>query len=109
MHEVLNHPQASEILEICVSHAPNMGIDPIPTDGVSLALREDWQSLLETMKSLGTTTVWFTLHGLNAVALTAGIVTEEEVQRWRTSLEQADSNHTFFGSVTQVMVAGCKP
>jgi ubiquinone/menaquinone biosynthesis C-methylase UbiE len=42
------------------------------------------------------------------LALTAGIVTDEEVQRWRTSLEQADSDGVFFGSVIQVMAAGCK-
>lgn len=42
------------------------------------------------------------------LALTEGIVTEEEVQRWRTSLEQADSDGVFFASLNQVMTAGRK-
>ena len=43
------------------------------------------------------------------VALTEGVITAEEVQRWRTSLEQADSAGTFFASVNQVMAVGRKP
>ncbi len=43
------------------------------------------------------------------LALSEGIVTEEELQRWHASLEQADSNGAFFSSVNQVMVVGRKP
>jgi len=43
------------------------------------------------------------------IALTAGIVTVEELQHWRASLEQADASSVFFGSVTQVMAVARKP
>jgi ubiquinone/menaquinone biosynthesis C-methylase UbiE len=43
------------------------------------------------------------------IALTAGILTDEEVHCWRTSLEQADSNGVFFASVNLVMAIGRKP
>ena len=43
------------------------------------------------------------------IALTTGIVTEEEMQRWHADLEQADSHNAFFCSVTMVLVAGRKP
>lgn len=42
-------------------------------------------------------------------ALASGVMTSEELQRWRTSLEEADAEGIFFGSVTQIMVAGRKP
>jgi ubiquinone/menaquinone biosynthesis C-methylase UbiE len=56
----------------------------------------------------------FTRHGVllnetEHIALTAGIVTEEELQRWRASLEQADSDGAFFVSVNQIMAVGRKP
>jgi hypothetical protein len=34
-------------------------------------------------------------------ALAAGRFTAEELRRWRTSLEQADAQGVYFGSVTQ--------
>jgi ubiquinone/menaquinone biosynthesis C-methylase UbiE len=42
-------------------------------------------------------------------ALAAERVTRGELRRWHTSLEEADARGVFFGSVTQTMVAGCKP
>jgi ubiquinone/menaquinone biosynthesis C-methylase UbiE len=42
-------------------------------------------------------------------AVSAGIVTEEEVQRLRASCEQAHASDTFFVGVTQYMVVGRKP
>ncbi|MHC4192432.1 MAG: methyltransferase domain-containing protein [Planctomycetota bacterium] len=41
-------------------------------------------------------------------ALASGVITSEELQRWCTSLEKADAEGVFFGSVTQIMVAGRK-
>ena len=41
-------------------------------------------------------------------ALAAGIVTDDELQRWRTSLERASADDVFFGSLSQVLVAGRK-
>jgi len=47
MHEVLHHPQAAEVLKLFKTYAPDESFEPIPTDGVALARRDDWQSLLE--------------------------------------------------------------
>jgi len=41
-------------------------------------------------------------------ALTAGIITRDELQRWHASLERADSEGVFFGSGSMVLVAGRK-
>ena len=49
------------------------------------------------------------LDSTEALALEAGIITPDELERWRTSLEQADSKGEFFCSVNLVMVAGRKP
>jgi ubiquinone/menaquinone biosynthesis C-methylase UbiE len=43
------------------------------------------------------------------VALETGVITPEELERWRMSLEQADEEGVCFASVTLVMVAGRKP
>jgi SAM-dependent methyltransferase len=42
-------------------------------------------------------------------ALAAGVVTGDELESWRMSLEQADAEGVFFCSVSQVLVAGQKP
>jgi ubiquinone/menaquinone biosynthesis C-methylase UbiE len=42
-------------------------------------------------------------------ALQAGIITQEELRRWRSSLERADADGTFFASASVVLVAGRKP
>jgi ubiquinone/menaquinone biosynthesis C-methylase UbiE len=42
-------------------------------------------------------------------ALSNGIITEEELQRWHKSLEEADAIGAFFGCVNQVLVVGRKP
>ena len=39
-------------------------------------------------------------------AVVAGLVTEDELQRWRASLEQAEADGVFFGSTCGVVVAG---
>jgi len=43
------------------------------------------------------------------IALAEGVVTEDELQRWHTSLEQANSQDVFFASVNQIMAVGRKP
>jgi len=54
-----------------------------------------------------------TLHGLRScitqVALQAGIITNEELERWRMDLGWAGANGVYFGSLNQVMAAGRKP
>lgn len=42
------------------------------------------------------------------IALTTGVVTEAEVQRWHANLEQAASNGTFFSSINLVLAVGRK-
>ncbi len=41
-------------------------------------------------------------------ALAAKIVTTDEIQRWRASLERAEANGTFFAYFCMALVAGCK-
>jgi ubiquinone/menaquinone biosynthesis C-methylase UbiE len=41
-------------------------------------------------------------------AIAAGIITEEELQRWHANLEQADEEGVFFASFTMILVAGRK-
>lgn len=49
------------------------------------------------------------LDMVEKLAVEAGVITPDELERWRTSLEQADSIGAFFGSVPQIMIAGRKP
>lgn len=42
-------------------------------------------------------------------ALAASLLTEEELQRWRQSLEEAESSDTFFAHLLCVLVAGRNP
>ncbi len=41
-------------------------------------------------------------------AIDAGIITEEELQRWHANLEKADEEGVFFASFTMILVAGRK-
>jgi ubiquinone/menaquinone biosynthesis C-methylase UbiE len=49
------------------------------------------------------------LDVLEADALAADVITEEELHRWRQSLEQAQAEGAFYGHVTGVLVAGRNP
>ena len=49
------------------------------------------------------------LSQVERIALEAGVVTEQEVRRLRTQMEQADVQGTFFGCANQMLVAGRKP
>jgi hypothetical protein len=49
------------------------------------------------------------LDRLERDALAAEVVTEEELDRWHRSLELADAQGVYFGSINQVLVAGRKP
>jgi hypothetical protein len=42
-------------------------------------------------------------------ALAMGVVTADGLQRWHTSLEEADAKGIYYSSVDQVMVSGRKP
>lgn len=71
MHEVLAHPQAAEVIRLFKAvTSPERFADsfhPTPTTGVPLAVREDWQALLEAVCGLGITTTWVTFHGAGHV------------------------------------------
>lgn len=41
-------------------------------------------------------------------ALSAGVITDDELQRWRESLERADAEGVFFGTGCMMLVAGRK-
>ncbi|HEY0604053.1 MAG TPA: methyltransferase domain-containing protein [Herpetosiphonaceae bacterium] len=42
-------------------------------------------------------------------ALTAGLITEVELERWQSSLHQAAAENIFFGSVSMIIASGRKP
>ena len=66
MHEVAAHPQASQIMRL-FHDLWNLVEEPVPTTGVPLAMRDDWREFLETLLSLGTSTLWFALHGAGEI------------------------------------------
>ncbi len=49
------------------------------------------------------------MERVESEALAVGIITAEELERWRRSLEQVDADGLFFASVSSVLVAGRKP
>jgi ubiquinone/menaquinone biosynthesis C-methylase UbiE len=49
------------------------------------------------------------LEDCEAKALAAGVVTEEELRRWRRSLEQAEGEGVFFCSLMMTLAAGRRP
>jgi hypothetical protein len=66
MHEFAAHPQAGHVMRL-FHDLWNVVEEPIPTTGVPLATRDDWRELLETLLSLGTSTLWFAFHGASEV------------------------------------------
>lgn len=51
----------------------------------------------------------FCLDKVEKEAIEAGVVSEQEIVRWRRSLEDADRKRCFFSSASLVMVSGRKP
>jgi ubiquinone/menaquinone biosynthesis C-methylase UbiE len=70
----------------------DLRIEMIPTFVTSYALARQILTLDRTEKE----------------AVAAGVVTEQEVERWHISLERADAEGVFFASVSLVLVGGCK-
>ena len=65
MHEVLMHPDALKLIRLFYSYA---GVKlKLGTSGHALAQRADWEEILNGLKELGTTTLWFAFHGLDDV------------------------------------------
>ena len=66
MHEVAAHPQAAQVMKL-FHDLWNVVEEPVPTTGVPLATRADWREFLETLQSLGTSTLWFAFHGADEI------------------------------------------
>jgi len=66
MHEVAAHPQAAQVMKL-FHDLWGVVEEPVPTTGVPLATRGDWREFLETLRSLGTSTLWFAFHGADEV------------------------------------------
>jgi len=66
MHEFAAHPQAAQVMKL-FHDLWGVVEEPIPTTGVPLATRDDWRELLETLRSLGTSTLWFAFHGADEI------------------------------------------
>ncbi len=49
------------------------------------------------------------LDTVERIALDEGVASADELAQWRAALQQASAAGTLFGSVTLVLVAGCKP
>ncbi len=68
LHEVLHHPNAIEVIKLFNAYDAQASlVQGINTDGVSLALRDDWQAVLEAAKLLGTKLFFFAIHGVGEV------------------------------------------
>ena len=67
MHEAVAHPDAAHLLPLFRDVNAVDGFQPWPTTGVPLATREDWQPIVEVLRSLGTETFVFALHGVDEV------------------------------------------
>src|SRR5258706_14108112 len=66
MHEFVAHPQAAQVMKL-FHDLWGVVEEPIPTTGVPLATRDDWRELLDTLRSLGTSTLWFAFHGADEI------------------------------------------
>jgi hypothetical protein len=71
MHELAAHPDAAQLFELFNSHSgTTFGgtmFEPWPTTGVSLAVREDWRSVLHAAAGTGTLNLWVAFHGTGEV------------------------------------------
>jgi len=65
MFEELAHPQTIEQMQLFRKHG--MEVEPLPTSGIALAVREDWQDVLNFIKESEVPFLVFSFHGLNEV------------------------------------------
>src|ERR1700736_3061697 len=67
MHEVDAHPQAVQVLRLFkeVWHVDEY--QPFTTTGVPLATRPEWREILETLRELDASTLWFAFHGADEI------------------------------------------
>jgi hypothetical protein len=77
MHELAAHPDAALLFKLFNSHSDTVRgagqgcagtmFEPWTTTGVSLAVREDWRSVLEAAAGTGTLNLWVAFHGIGEV------------------------------------------
>ena len=70
MHEAVAHPDATRLLPMFQeAGSPDFGplFEPLSTTAVPLATRPDWREVLDTCRSLGTSTVVPAIHGVGEV------------------------------------------
>jgi len=65
-HEILMHPDALKVMQLINEYNPRF-FEPLTTPGPLLAIRPDWEEILNGAKELGTKTIWFALHGIGEV------------------------------------------
>jgi len=65
-YEPLAHPQAAELLRL-VAQYNQVKSNIFPTNGIALAMRDDWREVLQVVRETGYTHLWFTLHGIGKV------------------------------------------
>lgn len=65
MFEELAHPQAIEQLKLLRNNG--MEVEPLPTSGIALAVKEDWQAILATVKELEIPFLVLSFHGIGEV------------------------------------------
>ena len=67
MHEIAAHPQAPEMMQLfrdVCGYDP--GFEPLPTTGVPIATRGDWEELITAIGAQGTRHFWVAFHGVGA-------------------------------------------
>jgi hypothetical protein len=66
IHDVLTHEDALKVMQLFSHYCPKV-FEPLTTPGPLLAMRSDWEEILGGAKQLGTTVIWFALHGIGEV------------------------------------------
>ena len=69
VHEILTHPDALKVMQLFNEYNPAhiRTFEPLTTPGPLLAIRHDWEEILNGAKELGTEVMWFALHGIGEV------------------------------------------
>lgn len=65
MFEELAHPKASQQLKLFRQYG--MEVEPLPTSGIALAIKDDWQEILSTVKELEIPFLVLSFHGIGEV------------------------------------------
>lgn len=66
MHEILYHSKPLAVMKLFQEFCGTEYV-PLPTVGVPLAIRDDWQVIFDGLRPLGVKTLWFTFHGVGEI------------------------------------------